>query len=336
MPEGPATKAEGGAGAPGGSGAGTPGGPSGAPPAPRGRSLWQRGIGRLRRNPLAMLSLAYIVGLIGVALFAPAIAPYGYAQVDFTAITQPPSAEHPLGTDALGRDVLSRVIHGTRVSLAVAFIAQTIILLIGVPIGLVSGYYGGRVDLVIQRVVDVLYAFPSLLFVIIVMTFIQANLRHADGPFGAALVHLNRSTGGLVGIFIALGLIFWLTVSRLVRAEVMKVKHQEYIDAARNLGASDLDIIRRHVLPNILAPIIVATTLGLPSAIMIEAGLSFLGLGVSPPTPSWGLMIADGVQSIRAYPHIILAPGLVLSLTLLAFNFLGDALRDALDPWMSR
>ena len=304
--------------------------------APLGRSLWQRGFARLRRNVVAMISLGYIVALIVVALFAPAIAPYGYATVDFAAITQPPSAEHWLGTDALGRDVLSRVIHGTRVSLAVAFIAQSIILIIGVPIGLVSGYYGGRVDLVIQRVVDVLYAFPSLLFVIIVMTFVQANLRQADGVFGTVLVELNRSSGGLVGVFIALGLIFWLTVSRLVRAEVLKVKHQEYIEAARNLGATDLEIIRRHVLPNILAPVIVATTLGLPSAIMIEAGLSFLGLGVSPPTPSWGLMIADGVQSIRAYPHIILAPGIVLSLTLLAFNFLGDALRDALDPWMAR
>jgi oligopeptide transport system permease protein len=301
-----------------------------------GRSLGQRAFGRLRRNPVAVLSIAYIVGLMLVALFAPLIAPYGYAQVDFTAITRPPSAQHLLGTDQLGRDVLSRLIHGTRVSLSVALVAQLIILSIGVPVGLVSGYFGGRLDLIVQRVVDVLYAFPSLLFVIIVMTFVQANLRSASGPFGSLLVDANRATGGLLGVFVALGLIFWLTVARLVRAEVLKVKTNDYIDAARGLGATDFGIIRRHVLPNILPPIIVATTLGLPAAITIEAGLSFLGLGVAPPTPSWGLMIADAVPSLRAYPHMILAPGLALSLTLLAFNFLGDALRDAIDPWMAR
>jgi ABC-type dipeptide/oligopeptide/nickel transport system permease subunit len=168
------------------------------------------------------------------------------------------------------------------------------------------------------------------------MTFVQANLRTANGPVGTMLVQTNQATGGLLGVFIALGLIFWLTVARLVRAEVLRVKTNDYIDGARSLGASDWQIVRRHVFPNVLPPIIVATTLGLPSAIMIEAGLSFLGLGVAPPTPSWGLMIADSVPSIRAYPHMILAPAVALSLTLLAFNFLGDALRDALDPWMSR
>jgi oligopeptide transport system permease protein len=325
-----------GAAAPAAGGAPGPGSPAAAVRRVVGRSLGQRAMARLWRNPVAVLSLVYIVGLVLVALFAPAIAPYGFAQVDFTAITQPPSEKHWLGTDQLGRDVLSRLIHGARVSLSVAFLAQAIILLIGVPVGLVSGYYGGRLDLVVQRVIDVLYAFPSLLFVIIVMTFVQANLRTASGPVGAVLADANRATGGLLGVFIALGLIFWLTVARLVRAEVMRVKTNEYIDASRALGARDSAIIRRHILPNILPPIIVATTLGLPAAIMIEAGLSFLGLGVAPPTPSWGLMIADAVPSLRAYPHMILAPGIALSLTLLAFNFLGDALRDAIDPWMSR
>jgi oligopeptide transport system permease protein len=303
---------------------------------PRGRSLSRRAWERLRRNPLALLSLTYVVLLLAIAVAAPWVAPYRPDQVDFTAITQPPSAQHWLGTDQLGRDVLSRLIHGTRVSMAVAFVAQAIILMIGVPVGLVSGYVGGRVDLIVQRVVDVLYAFPSLLFVIIVMTFVQANLRTASGPFGGVLVQMNQATGGLLGVFVALGLIFWLTVARLVRAEVLKVKTHEYIDGARSLGASDFAIVRRHVLPNILPPIIVATTLGLPSAIMIEAGLSFLGLGVAPPTPSWGLMISDAIPSLRGAPHMIVAPGIALSLTLLAFNFLGDALRDALDPWMSR
>jgi ABC-type dipeptide/oligopeptide/nickel transport system permease subunit len=303
---------------------------------PRGRSLGRRAWERLRRNPLALLSLAYVAFLLAIAAAAPWVAPYRPDQVDFTAITQPPSAQHWLGTDQLGRDVLSRLIHGTRVSMTVAFVAQAIILMIGVPIGLFSGYVGGRVDLIVQRVVDVLYAFPSLLFVIIVMTFVQANLRTASGPVGDLLVQANRATGGLLGVFIALGLIFWLTVARLVRAEVLKVKTNEYVDGARALGASDFAIVRRHVLPNILPPIIVATTLGLPSAIMIEAGLSFLGLGVAPPTPSWGLMISDAIPSLRAAPHMIVAPGVALSLTLLAFNFLGDAVRDAIDPWMSR
>lgn len=301
----------------------------------RGRSLGRRAWQRLVRNPLAILSLGYVVGLLVIAIGAPWIAPFPYDRVDFTAITQPPSATHWFGTDQLGRDVLSRLVHGTRVSMTVAFVAQAIILMIGVPVGLVSGYYGGRLDLVIQRVVDVLYAFPSLLFVIIVMTFVQANLRTASGPLGDLLVRVNQGTGGLLGVFIALGLIFWLTVARLVRAEVLKVKTNEYVDAVKALGANDAAVIRRHILPNILPPIIVATTLGLPSAIMIEAGLSFLGLGVNPPTPSWGLMIADAIPSLRAAPHMILAPGIALSLTLLAFNFLGDAVRDAIDPWLS-
>lgn len=300
------------------------------------RSLWRLSWRQLTRNRAALLSLGFIAMLLIVALFAPLIAPYDYDEVNFAAITQGPSAEYPLGTDSLGRDVLSRLIHGARVSLSVAVAAQLVILLIGVPIGLVSGYFGGRTDLIVQRVIDVLYAFPSLLFVIIVMTYVQANLKAAEGPIGGALASVNEATGGLLGVFLALGLIFWLTVARLVRGEVLKVKAQDYLEAARALGVPHGRIMRRHVLPNALPAIIVATTFGLPSAIMIEAGLSFLGLGVSPPTPSWGLMIAEGVRNIRSHPHIILAPGILLSLTLLAFNFLGDGLRDALDPWMQR
>ena len=304
------------------------------PRPPRPSTMFAQAWRRLSRSKVAVASLVFIVLLVLIALFAPWIAPYAYDEVNFVAITQPPSAAYWLGTDSLGRDVLSRLIYGARVSLSVALVAQAIILVIGVPIGLLSGYIGGRFDLVVQRVVDILYAFPSLLFVIIVMTFIQANLQNATGPISSLLARLNGVTGGLLGVFIALGLIFWLTVARLVRGEVLKVKELEYIEAARSLGASHWNILRLHVLPNILAPIIVATTFGLPSAIMIEAGLSFLGLGVAPPTPSWGLMIAEGVRSIRSHPHIILAPGILLSLTLLAFNFLGDGLRDALDPWM--
>jgi ABC-type dipeptide/oligopeptide/nickel transport system permease subunit len=279
-----------------------------------------------------MFGLVFIGLLLLVALFAPWIAPYPYDEVDFGAITQPPSAEHWLGTDSLGRDVLSRLIYGTRVSLSVAVVAQLVILLIGVPLGMLSGYMGGWVDMVIMRVVDILYAFPSLLFVIVLMTYLSAALKAAEGPFGGALSALNTATGGLLGVFIALGLVFWLTVCRLVRGEVLSLRQKEYVDAARATGARNRTILWRHVFPNILPPVIIAATFGIPAAIMIEAGLSFLGLGVEPPTPSWGLMISEGVRNIRSHPHLLLSSGLLLSTTLLAFNFLGDGLRDALDP----
>ncbi|MGL4648914.1 MAG: ABC transporter permease [Caldilineaceae bacterium] len=296
------------------------------------RSLWGDAWRRLRRNRAAMVGLILIGLLIFTAIFAPWLAPYGYDEVDFTAITQPPSAEHWLGTDSLGRDVLSRLIFGTRVSLTVAVVAQMVILLIGVPLGMLSGFVGGWVDLVIMRVVDVLYAFPSLLFVIVLMTYLSAALKQADGPVSEALSALNSATGGLLGVFIALGLVFWLTVCRLVRGEVLSLRQKEYVDAARATGARGSTILWRHIFPNILPPVIVAATFGIPAAIMLESGLSFLGLGVEPPTPSWGLMISEGVRNIRSHPHLLLSSGILLSVTLLAFNFLGDGLRDALDP----
>ncbi len=296
------------------------------------RSLWQDAWLRLRRNRAATVSMAFIAGLVLVALCAPWIAPYRYDAVDFAAITQPPSTAHWLGTDSLGRDVLSRLIYGTRVSLTVAIVAQAVILAIGVPVGMLSGYVGGWVDMVIQRVVDILYAFPSLLFVIVLMTYLSAVLKQAQGPVAGFLGGLNTATGGLLGVFIALGLVFWLTVCRLVRGEVLSMRQKEYVEAARATGARSRSILWRHIFPNILPPVIVAVTFGIPSAIMIEAGLSFLGLGVEPPTPSWGLMIAEGVRNIRSHPHLLLSSGILLSLTLLAFNFLGDGLRDALDP----
>lgn len=298
-------------------------------------SLWDDAWRRLKRNRAAMVSLVFILVLSGVAVFASVLAPYEYDFVDFSAITQPPSRTHLLGTDSLGRDVLSRLIFGARVSLAVSLIAQTVILLIGVPVGLFSAYAGGWVDLLVQRLVDILYAFPSLLFIIVVITYLKATLKAGEGPVAAVLGGLNNASGGLLGVFLALGLVFWLTVSRLVRGEVLSLKQKEFIEAARCIGASHLGIISRHIFPNTLAPVVVAATFGIPSAIMAEAGLSFLGLGIEPPMPSWGLMIAEGVINIRSHPHLLLAPGILLSLTLLAFNFLGDGLRDALDPWMS-
>lgn len=308
-------------------------------PRPLGRqakpsSMWQDSWIRLRRNKAAMLGLGFILLLVAVAVLAPVLAPYAYDEVNFAAITQPPTRQYLLGTDSLGRDVLSRLIYGARVSLSVSVVAQLVILLIGVPIGMISAYYGGWVDIAVQRVVDVLYAFPSLLFIIIIMTYLKAALKAAQGPLASLLGTINNATGGLLGVFIALGLVFWLTVSRLVRGEVLAIKEREYIEAARCIGATNRRIILRHILPNTLAPVVIAATFGIPSVITMEAGLSFLGLGVEPPTPSWGIMIAEGIQNIRSHPHMLMSSGALLSLTLLAFNFLGDGLRDAMDPWM--
>lgn len=287
---------------------------------------------RLLRNKAAVVSLIFIAVLLTIAIFAPLVAPYPYDQVNFKAITQPPSSAHWLGTDSLGRDVFSRLVYGARVSLSVSIIAQIVIILIGVPVGLISGFFGGWVDTLIQRIVDILYAFPSLLFIIVVMTFMQSKLATLDSGIGLTISKVNELTGGLLSVLISLGLVFWLTVSRLVRGETLSIKEKEFVLAAKVVGTKNRTILVQHILPNIVAPVVVAITFGIPNAIMIEAGLSFLGLGIKPPLPSWGTMISEGVKNIRSFPHLILSSGIVLSLTLLAFNFLGDGLRDALDP----
>lgn len=289
---------------------------------------------RFARNKAAVVSAIFILILAILAILARVIAPFNYDEVNFAAITLPPSNEHWLGTDALGRDVLSRLIFGARISLFVSLMAQLVIILIGVPIGIISGFYGGWVDMLIQRVVDAMYAFPSLLFIIIVMTFLQGTLRESESGIASALSQVNDSTGGLLGVLIALGLVFWLTVSRIVRGEVLALKEKEFILAARAIGATNRQIMIRHLLPNIMAPVLVAITFGIPNVIMLEAGLSYLGLGTKPPVPSWGLMIAEGVKNFRSFPHLLISPGLILALTLLSFNYLGDGIRQALDPSM--
>lgn len=296
------------------------------------KSEFQKVFERLIKNKAAVISLVFIIALILVAIFAPLLAPYPFDQVDFSAITEKPSKAHIMGTDALGRDVFSRLLYGARVSLMVSLMAQVVITLIGVPIGVISGYFGGWVDTLIQRFVDILYSFPSLLFIIIVMTSLQANLQQAEGPFWSLVADLNETTGGLLGVLISLGLVFWLTVSRLVRGEVLALTEKEFILAARSLGASNFRLMVQHILPNIMAPVLVAITFGIPNVIMLEAGLSYLGLGVKPPIPSWGLMISEGIKSFRSFPHLLISPGLALAITLLAFNYLGDGLRAALDP----
>src|SRR5690242_10039524 len=298
--------------------------------------LWRDAFRRLRRSRLAFISGILIVLLMLAAIFAPLITPYDYAAQDYNSLTQPPSSAHLLGTDDLGRDILSRLIYGARISLAVGLVVQLVILLIGVPAGLIAANYGGKVDMVLMRTVDALYSIPSLLFVIVLMTWLRANLETANGGFPGALASIDERTGGLIGIFIGLGLINWMPAARLVRSQAASLKQKEFVEAARGIGATDRRVMAQHLLPNVVPIIVVTATLGIPQAIIYEAGISFLGLGARPPMPSWGLMISEAIPNLRSYPYMLVSPAIALSLTVLAFNFFGDGLRDALDPWMER
>ncbi|MEW5866252.1 MAG: oligopeptide ABC transporter permease [Bacillota bacterium] len=266
---------------------------------------------RLKRNRLAMAGLVVIVLLMLVAVFAPYIAPHDPYKQSLDDQLRPPSRKYPLGTDDLGRDVASRIIFGSRISLTVGFVAEAITLVIGVTLGAISGYFGGRVDNVIMRITDMMFAFPDLLFAIAIMFVL--------GP-------------GIYNVFIALAIVGWAGMARLVRGQVLAVREREFVEAAKAVGESDVRIIIKHILPNCLAPVIVSATLGIPGAIMSEAGLSFLGLGAQPPTPSWGQMISIGRGYLRFAPWFSVYPGLAIMVTVLAFNLFGDGLRDALDP----
>src|SRR5438309_4933794 len=251
-----------------------------ARPAARGTSLWRDGIRRLLRNRVAMAGWLVVVLLCLIAIFADGLAPLAYTKTNFGRLNEPPSQDYPLGTDALGRDLLSRMIYGARVSMLVGLGAQVIVVLIGVPIGALSGYVGGRTDLFLTRFVDVMYAFPRLLFVILLMSMLGA---------------------GLTNIFIAIGLTGWVGIARQTRAQVLAIKQMEFVDGARALGAGFRRLLVRHILPNALTPIVVAVTFGIPEAIFTEAALSFIGVGINPPTPSWGQMVGEGQQYIRSY-----------------------------------
>lgn len=276
-----------------------------------GRDAWLR----LRKNKAAMLGATILLLLILVALLTPWIAPYSYHQQNLLLGASPPSAEHWLGTDVLGRDQLTRIMYGSRVSLMVGFIATAVALIIGVLWGAVAGFLGGRVDAVMMRIVDVLYALPFTIFIILLTVI-----------FGSSMLLL----------FLAIGAVEWLTMARIVRGQVLTIKRQEFIEAAVSMGLSRWQIIRRHIIPNVLGPIIVYTTLTIPSVILLESFLSFLGLGIQPPQSSWGSLISAGVDSMEEYPWVLLFPALVLSITLFSLNFLGDGLRDALDPRTSK
>ena len=274
-------------------------------------SLWRDAVRRLRKNRLAMAGGAVVVLLLAVAVFADALAPYAYTKTNFGRLNEPPSRDYPLGTDQLGRDLLSRMIYGARVSMLVGLGAQVVVVAFGVPIGALSGYVGGRLDLALTRFVDVMYAFPRLLFVILVMSALGA---------------------GLTNIFIAIGLTGWVGIARQTRAQVLSIKEKEFVEGARALGAGFRRLLFRHVLPNALTPIVVAVTFGIPEAIFTEAALSFIGVGINPPTPSWGQMVGEGQQYLRSYWHLCVFPSIAIAATMLAFTFLGDGVRDALDP----
>lgn len=321
----------------------------------KGNSLWWDALRRLSRNVMAVLGIIIIFIFILVAIFADQIAPKSYEQQSLLDNNAAPqwvidlfpvmkskdeggyvtvSNEYPLGADELGRDLLSRIIYGTRISIAVAFIGPIVAILLGVISGMLAGYYGGMLDTVIMRIVDIFYAFPTLLIIILMMAFFRGafNESSQSGTLGYKLYLLDRSMGGMFFIFIGIGLTSWVGLARLTRAEVLSVREREYILAARSIGTKQGQIMLRHVLPNILGPIIVAETLTIPVYIRYEAFLSFIGLGVNRPTPSWGSMISDGSRTIASYPYQAIFPAIALFLIMFAFNFLGDGLRDALDP----
>jgi oligopeptide transport system permease protein len=301
-----------------------------------GRGFWREAWSRLRLNRPAMAGLVIIAILTFAAIAAPLITKYHYADGDLLSGSQGPSRTHWLGTDELGRDIYSRLVYGARVSLTVAIAAQIVIIVIGLPIGLITGYVGGWLDMIIMRIIDAIYALPHLLLAILIMSMLRSNISASAKNTGNWLTSLDKWTDGLIGIFIVMSLTNWLTVSRLVRAQVLSIKERDHVDAARTLGADNSRIVRVHIMPHVLAPIIIAIAFGVPGAIMLEASLSFLGIGVNPPTPSWGLMIADGITNMRSHPHMLISPALTLGVTLLAFTFLGDGLRDAMDPHMKR
>ena len=265
---------------------------------------------RLARDRWARVGLVLVGSLALLAILAPWLSPGDPFRGDLSASLQPPSGAFPFGSDAQGRDVLSRTLYGARLSLSVGLISQSIALLLGVTFGLVSGYYGRWIDSVIMRVADVTLAFPSLLLLIAIAAAVKPSL-----PV----------------VFVVIGLVGWAGMARLVRGQVLLARGLEYVQAARALGASDARVIGRHLLPNVIAPVIVAATLGVGGAIMAEAALSFIGLGAQPPTPSWGAMVAEGRDLLRVAPWVSLVPGVAIGLAVLGLNLLGDGLRDALD-----
>ena len=289
-------------------------------------SLWSDALRRLCRNRLALFGAVFLLLIVLLSVFAPWLTQYEYFEQDLVLGAIGPCREHWFGTDTLGRDLFTRVSYGGRISLLVGACATSVSLTIGVLWGTISGYFGGHIDRVMMRIVDIMYALPFTIFVILLMVcFDDVEVRWIDPQLFTLLL-----------LFMAIGAVEWLTMARIVRGQVLTLKQQAFIEAAVTLGLSRRRIILRHLVPNVLGPIIVYTTLTIPSVMLLEAFLSFLGLGVQPPMSSWGLLINEGADAMEEYPWMLIFPGLFLSVALFALNFLGDGLRDALDPKSAR
>ena len=325
----------------------------------KGRSPAQDAWREFRRNKIAVAGTVFIILVVIIALAAPVFTPYHFSYQNnlnnrakplegYTVTTDKLPECHwagtPLewgcalfvfGSDSLGRDLWSRVIYGSRVSLAVAVVAASVALGIGIVYGTISGFAGGMVDNIMMRIVDFMYAIPLLPIIILMTVYFKALSRAGvTTGFAGFMIQLDRLAGGLLFVFIALGALNWIGMARLARGQVLSYKQKEFVEAATALGATNTRIIFKHLLPNIIGPLLIAESLAIPGYIFTEAALSFIGLGVNPPTPSWGAMINEGYAGIRSNPHLVLVPGMALVLTTLAFNFMGDGLRDAFDPRM--
>jgi oligopeptide transport system permease protein len=277
-------------------------------------SLWSDAWRRLLANKAAVAGGLVLLIFILLAIFAPWIAPHSYFYQNLELGASPPSSDFLLGTDTLGRDLFSRILYGARVSLMVGFVATGVALIIGVSWGIIAGYFGGKIDSVMMRIVDVLYGLPFIIFIILLMVIFGRNIWLLFGAIGA---------------------VEWLTMARIVRGQVLTIKNQEYVLAAQAMGVSNIQMFRKHIFPNILGPIAVYATLTIPQVMLLEAFLSFLGLGIQPPMSSWGTLIRYGVESMEEYSWLLIYPGLTFTITLFALNFFGDGLRDALDPKIS-
>ncbi len=275
------------------------------------QSLWSDAFDRLKKNRLAVVSGIILIILLVLAIFAPWIAPHSYAYQNLELGAVGPSSTYWLGTDTLGRDQFSRILYGARVSLLVGFVATAVALLIGVSWGIVAGFFGGKIDSTMMRIVDILYGLPFIIFIILLMVIFGRNIWL---------------------LFLAIGAVEWLTMARIVRGQVLTIKNQEFVLAAQAMGVRNISLFFRHILPNILGTIAVYATLTIPQVMLLEAFLSFLGLGVQPPMSSWGTLIRYGVESMEEYPWMLIFPGLIFTITLFCLNFFGDGLRDAIDP----
>ncbi|MDV3428154.1 MAG: ABC transporter permease [Bacillota bacterium] len=278
-------------------------------------TFWQDAWRRLKTNKLAMIGFGFVIFITLVAIFGPMFSKYNYSTQDFSVANQGPSGAHWFGTDKFGRDTFIRVLYGARISLTVGYVAALLNLIVGILYGGISGYFGGKVDNIMMRITEVLYAIPMMIYVILFMVILGS---------------------GLKSIIIALTVCYWVTMARIVRGQIMSLKQQEFVLAAKTIGVSPMKIILKHLIPNCMGPIIVTLTLTIPDAIFTESFLSFIGLGVSAPQASWGTLASESLQSFQMYPSLILFPSLAICLTILAFNFLGDGLRDALDPKMRK